>query len=79
MGYNNKNNGDDDDDGDDDDRESVEGTEEKIVVPDTDEGLKDRFDHLFIKFTREKPYEHRHELTVLLNEMLDRGLVTPIE
>ena len=43
MGYNNK------DDGDNDDREQDEGTEEKIVVPDTDEGLKDRFNHLFIK------------------------------
>ena len=41
MGYSNEENG-DDDDGDDDDREQDEGTEEKLVVPDTDEGLKDR-------------------------------------
>ena len=78
MGYSNENNGDGDDD-DDDDREQDGGTEETIVVPDTDEGLKDRFNHLFIKFTREKQYEHGHELTVLLDEMLYRGLVTPIE
>ena len=78
MGYSNEDNG-DDDDGDDDDLEHDGGTEERIVVPDTDEGLKDRFNHLFIKFTREKQYEHRYELTVLLDEMLDRGLVTPIE
>ena len=51
----------------------------KLWYQDTDEGLKDRFNHLFIKFTREKQYEHGHELTLLLDEMLDRGLVTPIE
>ena len=49
------------------------------MVPDTGEGLKDRFNHLFIKFTREKQYEHGHELTVLSDEMLDRGLFTSIE
>ena len=77
MGYSNEDNGDDDDG--DDDREQDEGTEENIVVPDTDEGLKDRFNHLFIKFTREKQYEDGHELTILLDEMFDRGLVTPTE
>ena len=61
MGYSYEDNG--DDDGDNDDPEQDEGTEERIVVPDTDEGLKDRFNHLFIKFTREKQYEHGHELT----------------
>ena len=44
MGYSNKDNG-DDDGGDDDDREE-------------DQGLKDRFNLLFIKFTRGKQYEH---------------------
>ena len=53
MGYSNEDNG-DDDHGDDDDREQDEGTEEKLVVPDIGEVLKDRFYHLFIKFTREK-------------------------
>ena len=79
MGYSNEDNGDDDGDDDDDDREQDEGTEEKNLVPDTDEGLKEIFTNLFIKFTREKQYEHGHELTELLDEMLDRGLVTPIE
>ena len=64
---------------DDQDSDDDEQDEEKIVVPDTDEDLKDRFNHLFIEFTREKQYEHGHELAVLLDEMLDRGLVTPIE
>ena len=41
MGYSNEENG-DDDDGEDDDREQDKGTEEQIVVPDTDQGLKDR-------------------------------------
>ena len=73
MGYSNEDDG-DNDDGDDDDPEQDKETEEKIVVPDTDQGLKDRFNHLFIKFTREKQYEHGHELTLLL----DRGLVAPL-
>ena len=75
MDYSNEDSG---DDGDDDDREQDEGKEEIIVVPDTDEGLKDRFNHLFIKFTREKQCEHGHELTVLLDEML-HGLFASIE
>ena len=29
--------------------------------------------------TEEKQYEHGHELTLLLDEMLDRRLVAPIE
>ena len=64
MGYSNEDNG-DDDDGDDDDREQDKGTAEKLVILDTDEGLSDRFNHLFIKFTREKQYEHGHEFTLL--------------
>ena len=51
MGHHsNEDNGDDDDSDDDGDREQDEGTEERIVVPDTEEGLKDRFNHLFIEF-----------------------------
>ena len=46
MGYCNEVNG-DDVVGDDDDREQDEGTEEKIVVPGTEDDLKDRFNHLF--------------------------------
>ena len=69
MGYSNEDNGDDDHGDDDDDREQDEGTEEKLVVPDTDEVLKDRFYHLFIKLTREKQYEHGHEFALLLDEM----------
>ena len=78
MGYSNGDNG-DDDYGDDDDREQGEGTEEKLVVPDNDEVLKDRVNLLFIKFTKEKQNGHGNEFILLLDEMLDRGLVTPIE
>ena len=48
-----------------------------LNIPETDEGLKERFNHLFIEFTRTK--EHVPELKVLLGEMLNRGLVTPEE
>ena len=47
----------------------------KIVVPDTDEGLRDQFNQLFVEFTRDKKHEHGHELTVLLDEMLERGYI----
>ena len=40
----------------------------EYVIPETDEGLKERFNHLFIEFTRTK--EHGPELNVLLGEML---------
>ena len=46
----------------------VDETNNKIVVPDTDEGLRDQFNQLFVEFTRDK--KHEHELTVLLDEML---------
>ena len=52
----------------------------KIVVPDTDEGLRDQFNQLFVEFTRDKKHEHGHKLlTVLLDEMLERGTITPLE
>ena len=30
----------------------------KIVVPDIDEGLRDQFNQLFVEFTRDKKHEH---------------------
>ena len=53
--------------------------ENKIAVSNTDEGLRDRFNLLFVEFTRDKKHEHGHELTVLLDEMLERGSITPLE
>ena len=78
------------DDGDDvDEQSSGEDTENegdsdpdeannKIVVPDNDEGLRDQFHQLFVEFTRDKKHEHGQELTVLLDEMLERGTITPL-
>ena len=48
----------------------------KIVVPGTGEGLRDQFNQLFVEFTRDKKHEHGHEL---LDEMLERGSITPLE
>ena len=49
------------------------------MVPDTGEGLRGQFNQLFVEFTRDKNYEHGHELTVLWDEMLERGTITPLE
>ena len=47
------------------------------MIPETDKGLKKRFNQLFIEFTQTK--KHGPELDVLLDEMLNRGLVIPEE
>ena len=65
------------DDDDDDHDANVDDDTAEYVIPETDEGLKKRFNQLFIEFTRTK--EHKHELHVLLDEMLNRGLVIPEE
>ena len=54
---------------------------EKQLSPtdEDDEELEDRFNHLLIEYTREKKPESGHELAMLLDIMLDRGLVTAIE
>ena len=49
------------------------------MVPDTDEGLRDQFNHLFVEFTRDEKHEHGHELPVLLDEMLVCGSIVPLE
>ena len=48
-------------------------------MPDTDEGLRDQFNQFFVEFTRDKKHEHGHELTVVLDEMLERGSIPPLE
>ena len=47
------------------------------MVPDTDKGLRDQFNQLFVEFTRDKKHEHGHELTVLLDELLEYGSIAP--
>ena len=49
------------------------------MVPDNDEELKDQFNQLCVELTRDKKHEHGHELTVLLDEMLERGTITQLE
>ena len=70
---------DDDDDGDDvdDDDDANDDDTAEYVIPETEECLKKRFNQLFIEFTRTK--EHGLELNVLLDEMLNQGLVIPEE
>ena len=49
------------------------------MIPDDDGELEDRFNHLLIEYTREKKSDSGHELAILLDKMLDRGLVTAVE
>ena len=68
--------------GEDTDNEGESNADEasnKIVVPDTDEGLRDQFNQLFVEFTRDEKHEHGHELTVLLDEMLEPGSIASLE
>ena len=51
----------------------------KKQIPDDVEELEDRFNHLLIEYTREKTPESGYELAMLLDIMLDRGLVTAVE
>ena len=69
-GFHEQSSGEDmDNEGDSDaDEQSTEDMEAKndevnneIVVPGTDEGLRDRFNQLFVEFTREKKHEHGHD------------------
>ena len=46
---------------------------------DDDQDLEGRFNHLLIEYTREKKSESGQELAILLDKMLDRGLVTAVE
>ena len=77
------NDGDDDDDNaaaaaaDDDDDANDDDDTAEYVIPETDKGLKKRFNKLLIEFTRTK--EHGPELNILLDEMINRGLVIPEE
>ena len=49
------------------------------MLPDNDEGLRDQFNQFFVEFTSDKKHEHGDELTVLLDEMVERGTITPLE
>ena len=68
--------------GDDDDQEIMDQDqqiEKDVAQTDGDQELEDRFNHLLIEYTREKKSESGQELAILLDKMLDRGLVTAVE
>ena len=48
---------------------------EEFTLPGTIEGVRDRFNELYVKFMR----HNKHELMFLLDEMLRQGAVTPTE
>ena len=53
--------------------------EKELPQTDYDQDLEDRFNHFLIEYTREKKSESGQELAILLDKMLDRGLVTAVE
>ena len=52
---------------------------EEFTLPDTIEGVRDRFNAVYSEFMRYNKHEHRNELMLLLDEMLRRGAITPTE
>ena len=65
-----KSNGDDND---------VDMEVEEFILPDTIEGIRDRFDELYVGFVREKRHENRNELEFLLDAMLRQGAIDHTE
>ena len=61
----------DDSDSDDSDLNFAEPPE---LPRDSDSDLKDKFNHLFVEYSRE--HKNGKELAMLLDQMLERGLVT---
>ena len=52
---------------------------ETFVLPDTIEGIEDRFNELYVEFVRKGKHENRKELEFLLDEMLRQGTIDPAE
>ena len=75
IGYSNE---DDDQDSEIMDQEQHIEKELPQTDDDDDQDLEDRFNHLLIEYTREKKTESGQELAMLLDKMLDRGLVTAV-
>ena len=59
--------------------EDMEMEIEEFTLPDTIEGVRDRFNKLYVEFMRHNKYEHTNELMFLLDEMLRQGDITPTE
>ena len=52
---------------------------EEFTLPDTIEGVRDRFNKLYVEFMRHNKHEHTNELVFFLDEMLRHGATTPTE
>ena len=87
MGYSNDKNSEEDSSGSeesitsksDDDNENVNLEDEEFILPDTIEGIRDRFSELYVGFVRKKKHENRNELEFLLDELLRQNVIDPTE
>ena len=61
------------------DNNDVDMEVEEFILPDTIEGMQERFNDLYVRFVREKKHENRNELEFLLDEMLRQGAIDPTE
>ena len=52
---------------------------EEFILPDTVEGIRDRFNELYVGFVRKGKHENRNELEFLLDELLRQGALDPSE
>ena len=52
---------------------------EEFVLPDTIEGIRDRFNELYVGFVRKGKHENRTELEFLLDKLLRQGAIDPTE
>ena len=62
-----------------DGNENVDLEVEEFILPDTVEGIRDRFNELYVGFVRKKKHENRNELEFLLDELLRQGALDPSE
>ena len=62
-----------------DDNENVDLEVEEFILPDTVEGIRDRFNELFVGFARKGKHENRNELEFLVDELLRQGVIDPTE
>ena len=63
----------------DDDNENVDLEVEEFILPDTVEGIRDRFNELYVGFVRKKKHENRNEVEFILYELLRQGDLDPTE
>ena len=59
--------------------EDMEMEIEGFTLPDTIEGVRDRFNQLYVEFMRHNNHKHTNQLVFLLEEMLRQGAITPTE